>query len=226
MPRRNRVDPWGDLHAAAGRGMFTGNRGCLVDDDRELVRHHVGTPWIICVVEFRGRANPLDQPRRWTPLFFLDDAVALAAGHRPCGECRRADYVAYRDAVTSARGADRPVPAGELDRLLADERLGPSRGLERAAQRIVWTATLGELPNGTVVVDGARLAHLVTAEGVRPFAFSGWGAPHPRPAEVRVHVLTPPTSVGALRAGFAPKLHESALRPHGSSPGSVHGTWT
>ena len=98
MPRRNRVDPWGDLHATSSRGAFTGNRGCLVDDERTLVRHHRGTLWIACVTEYGDWRHPLDAPHRWTPVFFLDDAVALAAGHRPCGLCRRDAYLAYRTA--------------------------------------------------------------------------------------------------------------------------------
>ncbi|USQ76022.1 hypothetical protein [Ornithinimicrobium cryptoxanthini] len=103
MPRRNRVDPWGDLVAHPARGMFTGNRGCVVDDRGRVVRHHGNNLlWITCRLEFRGRRVELARPNRWTPLFFLDDAVALAAGHRPCGECRHTDYLAYRDGVTAA----------------------------------------------------------------------------------------------------------------------------
>src|SRR3954452_12883878 len=92
VPRRNRVDPWGALHAVAPRGLFTGNRGCVVDDHENVVRHHGSQLWITCLTAFRGWRWPLARPRRWTPLFFLDDAVALAAGHRPCATCRRADY--------------------------------------------------------------------------------------------------------------------------------------
>ena len=90
MPRRNRVDPWGDLHAVSARGLFTGNRGCIVDEREQVVRHHrSSTLWITCLTEFRDWRVPLARPNRWTPIFFLDDAVALAAGHRPCATCRR-----------------------------------------------------------------------------------------------------------------------------------------
>ena len=75
MGRRNRVDPWGDLHAVSARGLFTGNRGCLVDDSGQLKRHHNGSLWIVCHIEFEDFTQPLDAPRTWTPLFFLDDAV-------------------------------------------------------------------------------------------------------------------------------------------------------
>jgi hypothetical protein len=85
VSRRNRVDPWGDLHAVDARGLLTGNRGSLVDDAGHVVRHHrSSTLWITCLTEFRGHRQPHDDPHRWTPIFFLDEAVALAAGHRPC----------------------------------------------------------------------------------------------------------------------------------------------
>lgn len=128
MPLRNRVDPWGDLHAAGGRGMFTGNRGCLVDDSGEVVRHHRGSLWITCLTEYRGWRSPLTRPGRWTPIFFLDEAVALAAGHRPCGLCRRLDYLSYRDSVTKAIGAGEPLSAPQLNRRLAAERHHRGRG--------------------------------------------------------------------------------------------------
>ena len=93
MPRRNRADPWGDLHAVSARGLFTGNRGCIVDEHEQVVRHHrSSTLWITCLTEFRDWRVPLARPNRWTPIFFLDDAVALAAGHRPCATCRRDMY--------------------------------------------------------------------------------------------------------------------------------------
>jgi len=201
VPRRNRVDPVGDLHAVAGRGMFTGNRGCLVDDAEQVVRHHRGSLWIACVTEFRGRRVGLARPGRWTPVFFLDDAVALAAGHRPCGECRYAAYRGYRDAVSAARGEQ--VRAGDLNRLLASERLHPGRGLVRGPDRRTWSAPPTSLPDGTVVLhDGARL---VLGDRLLAFSFDGWHDPVPRPAG-DLTVLTPPTSVAALSHGFVPAL--------------------
>jgi hypothetical protein len=211
MPRRNRVDPWGDLHAVPERGLFTGNRGCLVDDTGRLVHHHVGSLWITCVTQFRNWQHQLDQPHTWTPLFFLDDAVALAAGHRPCGLCRRADYLAYQAGVTAAIGADSPVLADELNRRLAAERLTRGRGLERAGDRILGSRRLDDLPIGTVVLHPTEeTPHLVTAHRLQPFGFDGWGPPIERPRGRRVHVLTPPTSIAALDNGFVPRLHPSA----------------
>ena len=209
MPRRNRVDPWGDLHAVADRGLLTGNRGCLVDDEERVVRHHGARLWIACRLEYKGWRVGLARPRRWTPIFFLDDAVALAAGHRPCGLCRREDHQAYQRGVTAALGAEATVPAAELDRRLAAERLRRGRGLDRAGDRIVWTATQSDLPSGTVVVDG-NTPQLLLDDRALTFGFAGWHSPAPRPRRGLVHVLTPPTSVAALANGYTPLLHPSA----------------
>jgi hypothetical protein len=204
-PRRNRVDPFGDLHAVRERGLFTGNRGCLVDARGELVRHHRGSLWITCRTSFRGRRVGLARPGRWTPLFFLDDAVALAAGHRPCGECRHAAYLAYREGVAAALG--RPVRAAELNRRLAAERLGPGRGMSRAADRTLWTTPADALPDGSVVLtDGPRL---ISGGQLLAFAFDGWRHPVPCPSG-EMSVLTPRTSVLALIHGFSARLHPSA----------------
>ncbi|HEX3260248.1 MAG TPA: hypothetical protein VHS35_17135 [Pseudonocardia sp.] len=199
MPLPNRVDPFGALHAVPERGSFTGNRGCLVDDAGRFVRHHRGNLWIICRTEFRGRRVGLTRPRRWTPVFFLDDAVALAAGHRPCGECRHADYLAYREAVAAALG--RPQRAGDLNRRLAAER--------------GTTSTDTDLPDGAVVLtDGPRL---VLGDRLHAFAFSGWRDPVPRP-DGPLTVLTPPTSVLALRHGFTPRLTTPSTGTPSSAP--------
>ncbi|HZX54751.1 MAG TPA: hypothetical protein VFE86_08710 [Ilumatobacteraceae bacterium] len=210
MPRRNRVDPWGDMHAVEARGMFTGNRGCVVDDNERVVRHHAGSLWIICRTEFRDWRVALARPRRWTPLFFLDDAVALGAGHRPCATCRRADYVCYRDAVTLTLERAEPVRAWEMNGLLAAERLSPGRGLVRAADRKLWTSDIAALPDGTLIVDAAGEARLVLTDRLLRFSFGGWTDPIERPCVGTATVLTPPTSVGALVNGFRPTLHPSA----------------
>jgi hypothetical protein len=208
VPRRNRVDPWGDLHAVAARGLFTGNRGCVVDDHERVVRHHGSALWIICLTRFRDWRFPLARPRRWTPLFFLDDAVALAAGHRPCATCRPVDYAAYRDAVTRALAAPAPLRAWQLNERLQAERHRRGRGLTRAHDRILWRAPFADLPDGTVVItdDASRL---VLRERLLRFSFDGWSDPIPRPGG-DAHVLTPPTSVAALVHGYRPQLHASA----------------
>ena len=162
---------------------------------------------------FKNWSHALDEPRVWTPLFFLDDAVALAAGHRPCGLCRREAYSSYRDAVTTGSHAAEILSATDLNRMLAAERLHRGRGLARAGDRILTTADLAELPAGAVVLDPtSRTPHLVTIEHLQPFAFDGWGPAIERSGWNSVEVITPPTSLAALRHGFVPHLHQTARR--------------
>jgi hypothetical protein len=209
VPRRNRVDPWGDLHAVAARGLVTGNRGCVVDDHERVVRHHGSSLWIICLTRFRDWRWPLARPRRWTPLFFLDDAVALAAGHRPCATCRRADHTAYRDAVTRAIASPLPLTASQLNQRLQAERHRRGRGLVRAGDRIVWSAPYADLPDGTVVAAPDGSCRLVVDDRLLEFSFDGWSGATPRPRSGEAAVLTPPTSVAALAHGYRPLLHPS-----------------
>jgi hypothetical protein len=209
MPRRNRVDPFGDLHAVSGRGLLTGNRGCLVDDNERVVRHHASALWIACVTEFRGWRSPLAARHHWTPIFFLDDAVALAAGHRPCALCRRDAYRSYRDGVTRSAGSPRPLLASELNLRLAAERLRRGRGLDRAGDRITWRAPSADLPAGTIVLDPERRPRLLLDDRTLRFTFDGWTDPRRRPSG-EVEVLTPQTSVRALASGYTPLLHPTA----------------
>jgi len=211
VPRRNRVDPWGDLHAVHARGLFTGNRGCVVDDAENVVRHHGSSLWIICATEFRGWRVALARPRRWTPLFFLDDAVGLAAGHRPCATCRRGDYDSYRDAVSRSVGRAEPLLACELNDRLKAERHRRGRGLTRASDRIVWPSPFDALPNGAVVIDAEGSARLVLADRLVRFTFDGWTDPVARPTGRIATVLTPPTSVAALANGYRAHLHDSTF---------------
>lgn len=209
-PLRNRVDPWGDLHAVPERGLLTGNRGCLVDSRGETVRHHRGNLWITCLTEYRDWRSPLNRPGHWTPLFFLDEAVALAAGHRPCGMCRREAYESYRIAVAAGDGSAPPPGADDLNRRLASERLTGGRGLDRAGNRPLRRAAIGSLPDGVVIAGPRRHPLLVLGDRLFPFSFAGWGRSTPRPRAIEVEVLTPPTSVAALAHGFEPLLHPTA----------------
>ncbi|HEV7556885.1 MAG TPA: hypothetical protein VGO00_15570, partial [Kofleriaceae bacterium] len=161
-----------------------------------------------CVTKFRDWRWPLARPRRWTPLFFLDDAVALAAGHRPCAFCRPTEYAAYRDAVTRAIAASSPLLAWQLNDRLHAERHRQGRGLERAGDRIVWSAPYADLPDGTVVVAPDRSCGLVLGDRLLRFSFDGWERAMPRPGG-EASVLTPPTSVAALAHGYPPVLHPS-----------------
>ncbi|MFN6977919.1 MAG: hypothetical protein ACK4OP_07330 [Gemmobacter sp.] len=194
-PRCNRVMPDGSITADPARGLFTGNRGCLHDGAGQIVRGWTTRAWVTCRLAWKGRRRDPMPPGRWTALFFLDEAVALAAGHRPCGACRRGDYLAFRAAWAGAHGT---APLGQDDAVLhAARQAGPHR------------APAERLPDGTFVMIGAQ-PHLVLGDSLRPFATSGYGPPVPRPAGL-VTVLTPAPTRAALAAGYRPILHPTAL---------------
>jgi len=193
--RPNRVAPDGSTHAVADRGRFWGNRGRLLDVRGEVARHHSGRNWIVCVLEFHGRHRTQWQPNRLTELYFLDEPTALAAGHRPCGECRYHDYQRFRRAWEIAHPDD-PPGARAIDRRLHADRLD-DRGVHRTHD-----APLAELPDGVVVThDGAFW--LVDGAALHPWSFAGYGPPEPRSAFLDdVTVLTPRATVATLRAGY------------------------
>jgi hypothetical protein len=186
MPHRNRVTPLGELVASEARGLVYGNRGCLHDARGEIVRPWQVRRWIACRLEFKGRRRPLLRPGRYTELFFLDEATALAAGHRPCAECRRADYDRFL-ALTGASGAD------ELDARLHGERLD-------GRERRLHSVHAGDLPDGAfVLVEGAPW--LVRGDELLAWTPAGYGESRPRPRGGAA-AITPPTSLAVLRAGW------------------------
>ena len=192
MAERNRVTPYGEIVAAPLRGAWMGNRGCI-HRDHEIVRPWNGKRWIICTLEYKGNVAPKWVPGRWTALFFHDEAVAFAAGHRPCALCRRADYERYSHAVKMT-GAD------PIDARLHAERLD---GRKKRTHRIPWA----EIPPGAFVdIDG--FAHLVLADRLHPWSVeAGYGGARPRPTEGGdAAVLTPPLSLAAVRAGYPLQL--------------------
>jgi hypothetical protein len=204
-PARNRVTPLGDIEAFPLRGAWTGNRG-IIHRDREIVRFHASDLWITCALEFRGWWREQWLPHRWTHLFFHDEAVSFAAGHRPCAECRRADYVAYRDGWAAALEVPRPL-AKEINRQLHGERI--VRGTHR---RRVHDMDFAGLPDGTfVLIDGTTPA-LVVDDALVEWTQSGYAGRMTRPRHGRATVITPPSTVAVLRTGYPVQIDE-ATRP-------------
>ncbi len=198
MPKRNRVTPHGDIVAVDLRGAWLGNRGILHEGE-EIVAFHRHRLWITCALQHRDWRLPQWQPHHFTVLFFHDEAVSLAAGHRPCALCRRPAYNAFRTAWSSATGAPPPL-AVDLDRTLHAQRLFPGTHVRRLHE-MRWDS----LPAGAfVVVDDEPL--LVRDDAVVPWSTTGYGEPRERPRTGSVHVLTPPGSVGALRHGYEPQI--------------------
>jgi hypothetical protein len=198
VTRPNRVDPFGALVATPEKGAWLGNRGGRFHCARTLSipgRPYATNQWICCVIAFKNRRRQV-WTRGYTELFFMDEATALAAGHRPCFECRRADAVAFAAAWGRARGSP-PPRAPEMDAALQAERLDGRRG-----KRLHRMALTG-VPDGAMVrLDG--LAHLVRGDALLPWAFGGYGAAVVRPARAEIDVLTPPSILAAIRAGYAP----------------------
>ena len=199
---RNRVTPRGEIVAVAGRGAWMGNRGRLHEGrgTRDIVRNWQSKAWITCRLEFRGWRAAQWEPNHYTPLFFLDEAVAFAAGHRPCAECRRGDYNAYRQAWAQALGGAPPY-ARDVDARLHVERTGP-RGYPAA-----WAG----LPDGVFVATDAGPAvlcgdHLAVWERSR-YAYVQRLS---RPVRGEAVVLTPPSAVAVLRAGYPVQIDAAA----------------
>jgi hypothetical protein len=194
---RNRVTPLGDIEAFPLRGAWTGNRGVL-HKGREIVRFHAGDLWITCALEFRGRWREQWLPNRWTHLYFHDEAVSFAAGHRPCGECRRAAYRAYQDAWGGHPSAT------VMNRRLHAERL--VRGTHRRRfHELPWTG----LPAGVFVLLGQTPAVVVDGH-LSEWTREGYGARRELPTSGTATVITPPSTVSAFRAGYTPQIDDSA----------------
>jgi hypothetical protein len=204
-PHHNRVTPTGSIVAAPLRGAWTGNRGILHDGER-VVRFHAHEHWLICALRFKDRWHEQWQPHHFTWLYFHDEAVALAAGHRPCAECRRGAYREFRTAW--ARGLDEDVPSAKtIDRQLHGERI--VRGTHRRRLHAVpWS----RLPDGAFVqLDGGPA--LVLGSTVVAWSLAGYGASARRPRRGVATVITPPSSLAVLRAGYPTQIDESARHP-------------
>lgn len=200
-PLQNRVLPTGEIVAEQSRGMFTGNRGILPFAEGRLgMSRWKHQHWIICdLAHPKGRYHGPMPERAWTPLFFLDEAVGLAAGHRPCAYCRPDAYRRFKAAWAKAHG---PMGHLQIDRLLHKSRV------TRTRQQIRHVADCLNLPNGTFILHEDH-PHLLIGNTARRFTPHGYDAQTGRPA-AKVEVLTPAPTVATLRAGYQPELHSSA----------------
>ncbi|CAN5726333.1 hypothetical protein BH18ACT17_BH18ACT17_04760 [soil metagenome] len=207
MPLQNRVTPFGELIADPARGLVYGNRGCLHDEAGHIRRSYAGKRWIACRLAFKGwHREPLRQPGRFTELFFLDEATAFAAGHRPCALCRRADYVRFIDIWRSLPAG--PANADAIDARLHDERLDQHR------RRRQHPADPSTLPDGVFVVLAGE-AYVVVGDALLRWTPAGYVERLPVPGATAT-VITPASIVRVLRAGWQPSvpfLHPSALTP-------------
>jgi hypothetical protein len=200
MTLQNRVTPFGEIVAIPQRGLFIGNRGIIHDPATKtlLGRRWSTKAWLVCVLHYRGRRRAVMSRRSWTELFFLDEAVAFAAGHRPCFYCRRQDAERFRAAWTKDSGGDAPL-APEMDAVLHAERL------ERGRKRVhAIPGAVGDLPDGTVII--AAGAAYTLAHG-RAFRWTEQGYAAAQDISRADGMLTPPHTMLAMRAGYRPLLH-------------------
>lgn len=211
MPRQNRVTPSGHFEQALPRGTLLGNRGILHDDAGEIGKSRwVHKNWVCCALEFGGRRQTINAPGGYTQLFFLDEAVSLAAGHRPCAECRRLRFNEFKAAWAEAHPASSPgekLRASDLDAALHGSRIGRDR------QQRTFRSNLESLPDGTFVKfnDDPCSSHLVWAGRLLRWQHAGYElAAAVQGADVEVTVLTPAAIVEVLRHGYTPEVHASA----------------
>jgi hypothetical protein len=215
-PARNRVSPRGNIIAVAGRGAWMGNRGRLHEGSgtRDIVRSHRGKAWITCLLEFRGRYTQQWAPTHYTQLFFLDEALALAAGHRPCAECRRGDYNAYRRAWQQNHSGAMSY-AKDMDAVLHRERMDTSRDL------MPWSS----LPDGVFVETFAGPA-VVVGDHLAVFDEPAYLYTQQlaRPTGGQAAVLTPASNVAVLRAGYPVQIDQSGLGSPSRDRIAAHGS--
>jgi hypothetical protein len=203
---QNRVTPLSELIATPERGLVYGNRGCLHDDLGQIRRRYNGRRWISCQLQFKDwRRGPLLQPGRFTELFFVDEATAFAAGHRPCALCRRADY--NRFVATWQTLHPGQTNADAIDEQLHEERVEPDKRVQRHHD-----APFDELPDGAFVLHD-HAPHLVLGASLLAWSPAGYGARGPRPIRRQARVITPPSIVAVLRTDWqslVPFVHPSA----------------
>jgi hypothetical protein len=198
VPLQNRVTPFGEIVALAGRGTLMGNRGVLHDEGRRIVRPWRVKRWIACVLEFGGRHREVMAPHRYTELFFLDEVTALAAGHRPCAECRREAYRRFQASWIAYHG--KPSDADSMDRRLHADRLEDER-------KRTYRDEISNLPDG-VYVSADRAAWLLWRDQLHAWSDAGY-ARRQRAERGEVEVLTPRSIVGVLVAGYRPQVHRT-----------------
>ena len=181
-----------------------GNRGCLHNEAKTVMHRSKRDAWVTCMLDFKNRKRSLMSPGQYTELFFLDEATALAAGHRPCAECRRARYSEFLYAWGAANCPGETVKASDMDARLKRERTAESR---------VQVADLKGLPDGVMVMQiESGVSYVIYLGRARAWSFEGYGAPTPLDALCGPYiVLTPSSTVSALKHGYRPELHPTAL---------------
>ena len=208
MPLQNRVSPFSILTATPERGTWTGNRGVIHNTDREIVSNFAVKYWITCELKYKNFQRKVMTPNRWTELFFLDEATAFAAGHRPCGFCRNPDFKRFKSLWLLANGEryglEKDTKIDTIDALIHQERLD-----ENGSQK-TFKANLPTLPDGTfIMLNDSAKAYLWFQQNLYQWSFSGYEKVPEFAQNQEVAVLTPFSYVEVFRAGYLPEVHFS-----------------
>ena len=205
MPYQNKVDPWGNIHAVKSRGMFLGNRGVLHNEQQQIIASHRIKGWVTCLLEFKGRNREIMTHKRYTELFFLDEATAFSAGHRPCAECRRVRYNEFKEKWVEANGElleGAKPSAPNMDKIIHAERISNK-------QKVTYTSALGSLPEGTIIEIDSK-AMLIWGNKLFEWSYLGYSKSKLElKSEAEVIVLTPKSYVKTFSKGFIPDIHKS-----------------
>lgn len=199
---QNRVNPLGQLIKTPERGAWLGNRGVIHNDHKEIVRAFKIRAWITCVLEFRGRHREIMQPDRWTELFFLDEATAFSAGHRPCFQCRYKDHQRFKEFWMKGNpqyGFDMKTPVAKIDDILQAERIAADKS------KVTYEENVKALPNGTFVIHDEQ-PHLLKDDQLYLWSPAGYEKGVALPDVNRLQVLTPRSFVNMFKAGYVPQM--------------------
>ncbi|MCK5874222.1 MAG: hypothetical protein P1U78_09450 [Alcanivoracaceae bacterium] len=207
MPLQNRVDPWGILQSVPARGAWLGNRGILHDENKQVVAPWRHKSWVTCKLEFQGRKREIFSPGKYSELFFLDEATALSAGHRPCAECRRERYNEFKAiwcAANLENGSSTDISVAQIDKQLHMERA------VRGGGKVTYRTDFGAVPAGAFIEIGGG-AFLLWQGRLHQWSVHGYSPSNLVPSQLDVvTMLTPASIVRVLQHGFRPQVHESA----------------
>jgi len=212
---QNRVDPWGNIIKTTARGAWMGNRGLLHDESQTIRRPFKLKAWITCVLQFKGRHRKVMSPNLYTELFFFDEATSFAAGHRPCFECRREAAKKFKSCWLKGNpeyGFNENTSIGEIDNILHRERI------TRKGDKVSYEASIKDLPDGTFIEWEGR-ACMVANNKIYPWSPFGYEKEQPLSGNEKVKVLTPRSTVNAIKAGYYPQINDhSTANPSSETP--------
>jgi hypothetical protein len=203
MPLQNRVDPWGNILAVSARGAWLGNRGIIHNVQKQIVRPYQHQSWVTCRLRFKNRKRKIMSPSTYTELFFLDESTAFAAGHRPCGECRRERYRQFKELWVRAnlKKQANNIKVSVIDSVMHKERINKR-------VKVKYKANIKDLPSGTMFSTNGS-AYLVYDDKIYYWSFEGYRLFDRVNFSDEVDVLTPLSIVITFKMGFLPEVHDS-----------------